>query len=820
MIAYQYFHLPNGYVGKTSDNDVSLPLMETLRVQVDTNPYYLYVCNNDQGYLLASKIDENKNQFIKGRIFKLDELNALPLQMGTLIPDMRLMRQDMSLVARQFMIPPFVFKPYLKDKYPLALALDNITERKKCCLVFSSMDDAVLIFNTLLSLLPLEFSKTISFVISDTLIKNEIEFTSVYGEKTLFNVDVNLLTRPLNNDELGDFEVVDFTSTNERKPLSVAGESLFNADLSNSALFTSLKNEFATYIDKNGLNLAVISTAEKEKAFYEKKNLEALDELLLVIEQVPFELSESIMYRLGNYYVKEMEESTLDDTLFNQIPRLKNLSQPFNDVVSVPYTNYLSRNYLSLEGEAENDFAMMLSTSSEFDSFFSELYQEENNKRKAKRIAILLLAIYYSYSSGNADNDLTQSRYQRLMDLVSIANCYQLISYEEKNNGEDLFFGISEDGNFTSIEIERIAFLVYSAYLTTSNDEWKKIRLKGLEVRINKLPILEKLRILNEIKKSLEYFSAILYSDNYVLTDLNSFYFDIYSESLKSELKRAPYKEKMMFYDEYQTVPYLALTSAVIESLSSLPAFLDAYRDLTNEEEKRFLSLFRSMPESKETLEIINYLSLLNKESQMNDDFALFRMNFITKCYNLLPKDKKDAIELVSNNDLFSKKQAFSESVASFITTLKGDTSLASEIEVKTRDSTFQIQSNQPQINISKQENTNISKTNTTKPFLYLTIKYTPSSFKRFKVTYSLEGDKAMTLSPLVFIAGVRNIQVEDDTDILGQTGPLELKKAFLKPKPVANGSIELDPLKPGKQIFVIFQDENTPYALRVIHSK
>ena len=280
------------------------------------------------------------------------------------------------------------------------------------------------------------------------------------------------------------------------------------------------------------------------------------------------------MYRLANYFVSEMENSTLDDALFNQIPRLKNFSQPFNEVISIPYTNYLSRNYLSLEGEAENDFAMMLATSSEFDSFFNEVYQEDNNRRKAKRIGLLLLAIYYSYSSGNADNDLTQNRYQRLMDVVSIANCYQLLSYEEKNNGEDLFYGISEDGNFSDVEKERIAFLVYSAYLNTSNEEWKKIRLKGLEVRLKNLPILEKLRMLNEIKKSLEFFSSILYSDNYVLTDLNSFYFDIYGETLKAELKRAPYKDKLKLYDEFQTLPYLSLTSALVESLSSLPDFV------------------------------------------------------------------------------------------------------------------------------------------------------------------------------------------------------------------------------------------------------
>ena len=820
MIAYQYFHLPNGYVAKTSDNNPSeLSVFESIRLSISSTQYYAYYVISNKGYVLASKLDENKNQFIRGRQAMMNELTMLPLSLGELIPDMRLMRQDMTLVARMFMVAPFTFKTYSHDKLAFAKAFDSIVLKKDAILIFNNMEDATYTLKTILSLLPIDFAKTISFVISDQLNLNPIEIVSPYGEKTMGECHLHLVTRNLTEEEKRDHNVIDFANpSNQNKELSSLAEEVYQSDLTPTSLL-NLKNHFSTFIDSNGINEAVLYASKRENEFAQNKNVETLNSLLEIVNQVPYELASSILSRLANTFVHDLQEGSLSEELFNQIPNLSNQFPPFGEIVNPSYRDYLQSHYLSLEGQAEDDFAMILGTGDNFDSFFNELFMESNNRRKAKRLSILLLAIYYSYSSNQVDNETTVSRYMRLMDFVNIANCYQLLSFEEKNEGEELFFGINEEGHFTQNELDRISFLVYSAYLQSGNDEWKKIRLKGLETRIKDLPVLEKFRVLNEVKKGMEFFSSILYDDNYILSDLNDFYFDVYRDSLKSELRRVNYNEILNFYDEFQSVPYLGLTSLLTDSLTNLSSFLSAYPDLTREQVNHFLLLFKGMPQNKECIEMIDYLTLLNKEAELNEDYTQFRTDFLNRCHELLPEEKKREYPKPNVNDLLSTKAQFAEKVDFYISTLKGDTSLSYDIDVKTRESSFEeIHTKENSTYHQEGEIENRPKLNQT--IVYVHLNYQMSNYQSFKIKINAESDVEITLPQIDFIAAEINPEVEDDATLLISSKPVPLKKSLFKRTPSASFEVLCAPLPYGKRLFVQLNDQYGPVQIRTIHNQ
>ena len=132
MRAYQYFHLPSGYAAKTSDNNPNeLQLVEAIRTSISTPVYFAYFYTNNVGVALNSRLDETKNQFIRGRLFALNEITTLPLIYAEGIPDMRLPRADAMLMVRPFMAQAFSFKPLIINKVEFAKAFDMLLSKKK-----------------------------------------------------------------------------------------------------------------------------------------------------------------------------------------------------------------------------------------------------------------------------------------------------------------------------------------------------------------------------------------------------------------------------------------------------------------------------------------------------------------------------------------------------------------------------------------------------------------------------------------------------------------------------------------------------------------
>lgn len=818
MRAYQYFHLPSGYAAKTSDNNPNeLQLVEAIRTSISTPVYFAYFYTNNVGVALNSRLDETKNQFIRGRLFALNEITTLPLIYAEGIPDMRLPRADAMLMVRPFMAQAFSFKPLIINKVEFAKAFDMLLSKKEFVISTNSNEEALLITKSLLNLLPLPLAQKISLIVSDTIIPFKNETTDGYGQKIQFNCQLVVLNRPMSEDEKNMYNHVDFVKpATKREELTAVGSMICNIDLNAPNELNELKKRFATFIDENGVNQYVLQAADVEDKFVKEQNVENLHALIDLLANLPNDQANEIIYRLANTFAQQLEEKTIAPEMVKEVAALKTTYPQFNEIVDRPYQKYISSNFLSLEGQAENEFAMTLAASREaFEEFFNDFVNEENQKKKAKRFSVLLYAILF----GSPDYDFQKLFINRLMDEVNIMNRYQLLSHEEKNEGEAIFYGIDENGHFSEHDLDKLAFLVYSAYLKDTDDEWKKIRLKGLEKRLKDLPILEKLRVINDIKGRLELFATNNFYDHReysLMSDLNNFYFDLHRDELRSELKKVDYREKLEFYDRVRSESFLSLLSILIESICDIRAFLTAYPDLSRSEVDRFLSLFSAMPQTQECLELVNYFNLCLKEAGMNETYMSFRKEFLKATYALLEqKDKNMLPAFPSDNDSNNNLANFSKDLATSLAHFKDGNQLINEIDAKVYPSEYD-----GKISVGPIPSTGpIQPGPGTAPIqtlVYVELKYKSNPAVPFEVKASFNCDKEVNIPAITFVAARRLNDPNCPVVNASITSPFKLKKGLFGGQAKGSLTFKCPPIEPNMQLFAIIEDRSSGISLQI----
>lgn len=812
MKAYQYFHLPNGYEAKVSDNNqTDLAFIEKIRTSLSGNFFLAYILLGEQNaYILNSKADENKNQFIRGRIASLNEITTLSIGYIENIPDMRLMRVDMSLMPRPYMPANFMFRPYPLNKGAFATLFDKVTQGKPINAFFNSTDDALLTIKTLLSILPGAYQKKLSYIIAEN--PGPFSFTALdpYGRSSEAKVNFYLINHPLGETDKNFGEYIDFTSPEVKgDELSPLASMILDKELTNPSHLNDLKQRFATYISENGIDLSSLALVEKQDAFYKDPTEENLNELINLIAQSDYDSQMASINKLGEYMIGLFASQEVTPSLLATVANLRRMFPPFADIINAPYSSYLINNFLSLEGEAVNDFAYLLASDmNTFDEFFIQTENEVNPKRKSKRLEILFSSLFMG--GGNLDQATIKDNIIRLMNIVDIRNNYQLLTFEERNNGEDLFYAVPTDGNLNDLNKDFLAFLVYTAYTRDTDEEWKKMRLKGLEKRLAPYPVLEKLRILIQIRNSLESFSDFFYTEiSLAITDLNNFYFDLYGDSLKTELLRNSYDEVLTFYDEYRSTPYNALLNALCDTLCDLGNFLSAYPELTFEQNNHFLSLFESMPISVKQTEVTNYLKSLVKEHDLNEAFVTFRTNFLEKTYDLLSSsDKRLLPPLPSYNSLKSEKVKFSEQLAVTLASFDGEYQLLASIHPKTREASTNNRHNPIPIPIP-------DPTPQIKRLpLEVTLDYKPNRIKPFDVRVEISSDIECEVPALRFVMSRLAPTSPDDGVTLYTFSGGKIKKGFFGMKSLFF-SFRSVALEDRCSIHIVLENPNEPYIIK-----
>lgn len=820
MRAYQYFHLPSGYVSRVSDNDsTSLNFVEEIRKTLQISTYFLYLINSSgEIYAINSKLDETKNQFIRGRILQEKELNSMPVSFVQSLPDTKLLRADAPLMVRTFMAPPFSFKPLTFNNELFASLFDLVIKGEGVTAYFDNFDNALLALKTIQKLLPLGFSKKISFLVADSYQKVSVSSLDNYGNHITGECNVTFVAGKIDENNKPDTKIIDFnTNYGANKSLSPLGLMIKNADFKNANSFIGLKNEFGPYINDNGVNLGAVEIVNKENDFINKEDCESFNAYITTLNTLTSDLIADSINRILPTINEVLASEDVDSNMISQIATLRNENQIFSDATYEAYSSYLTNNYLSLEGDAANDFGYMLSLNNEmYDEFFNSYVNENITTRKARRFALLHRSLYLG--SNSMDFEVAKGRIRNLLESVDISNSYQVITYDERLNGEDIFYGINAEGDFDDIELDRLGVLLYSAYKKSCDKEWRKMRLKGLEVRLKKVSAIKKFRILIEIKNRMEFYNNIFYDDvDLMLVDLNNFYFDVYGETLKTEIKTALYRDRIEFYDQNQDISYLSMINCVANSICNIKDFLETYPDLSIEQINHFIALFNQMPKNDGAKEISDYLELLKNESDLNSSFVNFRLNFTQNIYNFLSESSKNKLpKTPENNDFLSIKTNFAEKVSKEASQYEGNTDLYAEIYLPTKYSNFDAEN---AIATAEAKSYAAKKVDFygDKQKVYVYIEGKPNCVQRFKLKITFEADKDLDLSNVGIVASRFKPNDEEQGKTIMEIPSLKLKKKLFSKTAKATIDLTVDPIETFESIFVVSLEKPAKVTFDII---
>lgn len=824
MKAYQYFHLPSGYVSRVSDNDSgTLNFIEEIRKTLQNSTFFVYFVNSKGlGIALNSKVDETKNQLIRGRIFELNEMNSLPISFVQSIPDMKLMRADAPLMPRPFMAAPFTFKPINYSAELVAKVFDLYVKNEECVIYFDTIDNAQLVIKTIEKLLPINFVRKIGFSLGYAYEKINANGVDAYGNPIEAKINVNFVVGNVDPANKPTCKIVDFnTNQSSDFDLTPLGNIIKGTDLKNVNAINDLKNSFAPYINENGLNLGAIEIINFENSFIKEMNVANFRRYKEILNTINSDLMAESIQRITPSINEKFASGEIDADLVTELATFRNENPYFGDLINQNYIAYLQNNYLSLEGDALNDFALILSMdNSTYEEFFNSFMYENIPTRKAKRFEILHLALYLG--ANNVDYEVTRQRLREILNAIDIANSYQVITYEERIGGEEIFYGLNNDGDFQDNELDRLGLLIYSAYQRGCDEEWKKLRLKGLEVRIKKLDAISKLKVLIEIKNRIEFYNNTFYDDEKLqLVDLNSFYFDVYGDEIKTQLRTSSYRERLDFYDQYQNISYLSLITTLTNSISNIKEFLETYPSLSMDQITHYLALFSHMPRNENSLEVVEYLELLKNESDLNANFVDFRFNFALSGYEILSRINYNPLPLrPRNQDSLVEKSDFCSNICQIFSGFEGSTDLMNEINVKTRETKFDDVVKNPGQDVTFRRSDSFDTFKAGVETIYTYLNYSTNYIQPFKVNLTFEANKDLEIRDIVIVSSKRYpTDEEPGTDVY--TIPVaKLKKKLFQKTSKFDFSFTCQPIEMNHLLFVVSRDPQVKVKFQIIRNK
>ena len=809
MRAYQYFHIPSGYEAKVNDNDFStLNNVEKIRQAFTSPTYFAAVRLGDEMVLLNASLDENKNQFIRGRIAPLSEITSISPLFIEKIPDIRLLRSDMSLPLRPFFAGNYMHRAIPLNRPQFAALFDALIQQKQVTVLTKSHDEALSILKLALYLLPDKFARGVSYAICENPVGHQIVVTDAFGRTTNALIQIVFVTKDVDRSAISG-DVIDLSATEANENLSAVARMVLDTDLSNIGNVNQLKSQLELCISKDGANTHVLDLNRLVEELRVSLNREKMSEITDHLLQVDEQVQGTILPQIGELFAAYLRGEEVDDDLVSAIKEIIRQFPSLNEIVGPAIREYGNRNFLSLSDHELIDFAANLSSDeSNLRQFIDETMNEAIPRRKSKRVQILHAALFLTNNYSPNLNDYILA----LMEIVDIRNNYQILTFEERNEGEELFYCVSKDREMSDQDLEFVAFLVYTAYVKNVDQTWKELRLLGLEKRLDQYPIMAKLRLLIQLRALLERYADLLYMyPQYAVVDLNNFYFDVYEPNLRTELKNSDYKERIRLYDEFRQIPYSSLKRVLSESLSDLSAFFDNYQELNRDEMEQLLNLFESMEANEKQAEIVDYLRSILKEYEMNASFIQFRESFIHQTYGLLSQEEQHNLPMLpSYNALISEKVAFSEDLVLYLSKFAGFTSLSNEITVKTHTTDDVII---PVAEVKSNASTNafVAKTK-----LFVTLKTTVSHHKPFEVKVTIEADENTKVPAIDFVVSRFFPTSEKPGNVFKTFEGGQLKKGLFS-KPKLSFVIACPPAEMGEGVFAVLHDKNEPFILQTI---
>lgn len=675
MLQYQYFHTGKEYVIKFSlpksdeTYQYNIKIFETLRQQINGNIFVYAIVNNDFVMLQTTvKNERREGIFVKGLKGDITALNKptdyiFQFEKSVSDSDRAVDILPEGALPSALAAPRFTVNEKLKFIIPYLFDILVYGDANKPIIIASEDEQLALAALQLISaLLPKVFLRRIGFCIGcRSVADGPLTVVNAKGDKE--KLSIKIWCPESKNFKYSDFAnsyyILDADNNYNNYPQTLSVTARFLQSDKFKLGEESARNNFLNQISAAFQNNGTVDYDELERLsalcyFSAFKNLETIRMIIALSgakgNQYDYAKIDAAN-RLLDYYKSSI---TMQDR--QQLCKLYKSNVNVQDAIAdLLFRYYINVDNFSMLSQEEKDILTEIIVADDSGQKLKDLYVNFQGASYESLIEIFIMSakvLQNRLRISGEDIRRNGAFIKPMMLFFSVYRVFRGIPMDATRVGEAYYKSISED--FSKYLKQLLcAILLSSVYLENMDIEGlSNMRIIGFKSYLNGLQLsyLEKLEFIfgvrNHISDMVDGIENSTLDSNfnfiYNCSKGRQWMSEFIAGFTVSELIRA---DAFVGMQSSSGRAYDSLQSNIRDKLFNLN-FIRKYINFNSVEKSEYIDFFDALPYNikKAHRDIIDFLSELDIESRVNNDFAAYRYGFACDCYKTMRKSDKKRI--------------------------------------------------------------------------------------------------------------------------------------------------------------------------------